>query len=144
MATGAATNASAPTKQKSKAYLSSVAIQSDAIKYRQKYKELKRKVYEIEMVSVTSTHPRKMTSYKPPPCASREIFSVCVWSERTILYERLEADMRDAPVKPSAIDPVREAKESTEKMEPKESDVTEEPASKAEDDAITSELEQTL
>ena len=52
--------------------------------------------------------------------------------------------MRDAPVQPSAIDPVREAKESTEKMEPKESDVTEEPASKAEDDAITSELEQTL
>lgn len=50
MATGAATNAPASTKQKSKAYLSSVAIQSDAIKYRQKYKELKRKVHEIEMV----------------------------------------------------------------------------------------------
>lgn len=40
----------APGKQKSKAYLSSVAIQSDATKYRQKYKELKRKVREIESV----------------------------------------------------------------------------------------------
>lgn len=42
--------APAPSKQKSKAYLSSVAIQSDAIKYRQKYKELKRKVHDIEQV----------------------------------------------------------------------------------------------
>lgn len=41
-------------KQKSKAYLSSVAIQSDATKYRQKYKELKRKVREIEGVRATA------------------------------------------------------------------------------------------
>ena len=48
--------APAPSKQKSKAYLSSVAIQSDAIKYRQKYKELKRKVHEIEQVRVIRAH----------------------------------------------------------------------------------------
>ena len=40
---------SAP-KSKSKAYVSSVAVQSDAVKYRQKYKELKRKVRETESV----------------------------------------------------------------------------------------------
>lgn len=40
----------ASSRPKSKAYMSTVAIQSDAAKYRQKYKELKRKVHEIEQV----------------------------------------------------------------------------------------------
>lgn len=35
-------------KSKSKTYVSSVAMQSDATKYRQKYKELKLKAHEIE------------------------------------------------------------------------------------------------
>lgn len=56
MASGAPPAAGPPTgKQKSKAYLSSVAIQSDATKYRQKYKELKRKVCEIETVCCSLT-----------------------------------------------------------------------------------------
>lgn len=59
MASGVSTNAPVSSKQKSKAYLSSVAIQSDAIKYRQKYKELKKRVAEIEQVRA-STHVRKM------------------------------------------------------------------------------------
>ena len=46
---------SASNRPKSKAYLSSVAIQSDATKYRQKYKELKRKVREIESACAAST-----------------------------------------------------------------------------------------
>lgn len=50
MASNAGPGMGATGKQKSKAYLSSVAIQSDATKYRQKYKELKRKVREIEGV----------------------------------------------------------------------------------------------
>lgn len=82
MATGAAANAPAPTKQKSKAYLSSVAIQSDAIKYRQKYKELKRKVHEIELVCILHLPLRKMTSFRPRRCGLKETFNVCVWNER--------------------------------------------------------------
>ena len=35
---------------KSKAYTSSVAIQSDAAKYRSKYRELRKKCKEIEVV----------------------------------------------------------------------------------------------
>lgn len=65
--------------------------------------------------------------------------------QHSILYERLEADMRNAPpAKTSAIDPVRDAKASAESAESKEQDVSAEPSSKMEDDAITSELEQTL
>ncbi|CDR98989.1 uncharacterized protein SPSC_00681 [Sporisorium scitamineum] len=41
-------SATQPVKTKSKAYSSTVAIQGDAAKYRLKYKELKRKVREIE------------------------------------------------------------------------------------------------
>lgn len=53
--------------------------------------------------------------------------------------------MRNAsPAKASAIDPVRDAKASAENNELKESDVSAEASSKTEDDAITSELEQTL
>ena len=46
-----------PVKTKSKAYSSTVAIQGDAAKYRLKYKELKKKVREIESVS-TLPYPR--------------------------------------------------------------------------------------
>lgn len=47
----------ASSRPKSKAYMSTVAIQSDAAKYRQKYKELKRKVHEIEQVCASGPLP---------------------------------------------------------------------------------------
>lgn len=40
-----------PTRQKSKAYSTSLAAHSDDLKYQGKYKDLKRKVREIEAVS---------------------------------------------------------------------------------------------
>ncbi|WFD32668.1 hypothetical protein MSPP1_003717 [Malassezia sp. CBS 17886] len=83
MASGASGGA-ASAKQKSKAYLSSVAIQSDAAKYRQKYKELKRKVQEIEWLQVMSLRSK------------RNIQRLRL--ERAILYERIEADMRHIPI----------------------------------------------
>ncbi|WFD24762.1 hypothetical protein MEQU1_003466 [Malassezia equina] len=144
MATGAAANAPAPTKQKSKAYLSSVAIQSDAIKYRQKYKELKRKVHEIELENdkLQATTLRIKGNIQRLRLERAYVSNIL---QHSILYERLEADMRNAPpAKTSAIDPVRDAKASAESAESKEQDVSAEPSSKMEDDAITSELEQTL
>ena len=47
---------SGPGKHKSKAYSTSVAIQSDAAKYRTKYRELKKKCKEIEVVSRGERH----------------------------------------------------------------------------------------
>ncbi|PKI85224.1 hypothetical protein MVES1_001459 [Malassezia vespertilionis] len=75
--------AGASTKSKSKAYLSSVAIQSDATKYRQKYKELKRKVHEIEQEN-DKLHVMSLR-------IKRNIKRLLL--ERSILYDRMESEM---------------------------------------------------
>merc|ERR1712098_607855 len=91
--------APAPSKQKSKAYLSSVAIQSDAIKYRQKYKELKRKVHEIEQVClfIGSTYLQENDKLQALTLRIKGNIQR-LRLERAILYERLEADVRNVPV----------------------------------------------
>ncbi|WFD48336.1 hypothetical protein GLX27_003005 [Malassezia furfur] len=96
----------APGKQKSKAYLSSVAIQSDATKYRQKYKELKRKVREIE----NENDKLQATTLR----IKRNIQRLQL--ERAILYERIESEMRSLPIhEPRA--PVEAAAASVPKTE---------------------------
>ncbi|PWN48277.1 hypothetical protein IE53DRAFT_389527 [Violaceomyces palustris] len=75
-------NPSSTFKPKSKAYSSQIAIQSDAAKYRHKYKELKRKVREIEMEN-DKLHLKTLR-------IKRNIQRMRL--ERAILYERLEAD----------------------------------------------------
>ncbi|WFD44331.1 hypothetical protein MPSI1_002998 [Malassezia psittaci] len=74
-------------KQKSKAYLSSVAIQSDATKYRQKYKELKRRVREMEK----ENDQLQIVSLKIKQNIQR------LQLERAILYERLESETSSSP-----------------------------------------------
>ena len=109
MASGAASSGgTAPSKQKSKAYLSSVAIQSDAIKYRQKYKELKRKVHEIEQVClfIGSTYLQENDKLQALTLRIKgniqrlrlERAYVQEFANDRILYERLEADVRNVPV----------------------------------------------
>lgn len=83
----APTPATQPVKTKSKAYSSTVAIQGDAAKYRLKYKELKRKVREIE-VENDKLHLKTLR-------IKRNIQRMRL--ERAILYERLEAESQATP-----------------------------------------------
>ncbi len=83
----APTPATQPVKTKSKAYSSTVAIQGDAAKYRLKYKELKKKVREIE-VENDKLHLKTLG-------IKRNIQRMRL--ERAILYERLEAESRATP-----------------------------------------------
>ncbi|SNX87564.1 uncharacterized protein MEPE_06274 [Melanopsichium pennsylvanicum] len=83
----ATTPATQPVKTKSKAYSSTVAIQGDAAKYRLKYKELKRKVREIE-VENDKLHLKTLG-------IKRNIQRMRL--ERAILYERLEAESQATP-----------------------------------------------
>ncbi|KAN0063846.1 hypothetical protein ACQY0O_003451 [Thecaphora frezii] len=71
-----------PVKTKSKAYSSTVAIQGDAAKYRLKYKELKKKVREIE----TENEKLHFKTLR----IKRNIQRMRL--ERAILYERLESE----------------------------------------------------
>ena len=130
------------------------------MKYRQKYKELKRKVQEIEQVCMradegTDTR-RKMTSSRSPQCASRIISSACGLSVRTylacisdcsILYERLESDMRELPVqtasRTAAIDPVRDAAAESTSDAPQPDAAATKPEHDEEDEALV-ELESTI
>ncbi|KAF8338722.1 uncharacterized protein EI90DRAFT_2990649 [Cantharellus anzutake] len=68
-----------PTRQKSKAYTTTIAAQSDDLKYQTKYKDLKRKVRDIE-VENDKLHVRILK-------AKRNIQRMRL--ERAILYERL-------------------------------------------------------
>lgn len=90
------TPATQPVKTKSKAYSSTVAIQGDAAKYRQKYKELKRKTREIE-VENDKLHLKTLR-------IKRNIQRMRL--ERAILYERLESETQDTtgPYAPQAYD----------------------------------------
>ncbi|SOV05348.1 uncharacterized protein UDID_07738 [Ustilago sp. UG-2017a] len=81
------TPATQPVKTKSKAYSSTVAIQGDAAKYRLKYKELKKKVREIE-VENDKLHLKTLR-------IKRNIQRMRL--ERAILYERLEAESQATP-----------------------------------------------
>ncbi|GAC98444.1 hypothetical protein PHSY_006038 [Pseudozyma hubeiensis SY62] len=81
------TPATQPVKTKSKAYSSTVAIQGDAAKYRLKYKELKKKVREIE-VENDKLHLKTLG-------IKRSIQRMRL--ERAILYERLEAESQATP-----------------------------------------------
>lgn len=83
----APTPATQPVKTKSKAYSSTVAIQGDAAKYRLKYKELKKKVREIE-VENDKLHLKTLG-------IKRNIQRMRL--ERAILYERLEAESQATP-----------------------------------------------
>ncbi|KAJ1018139.1 hypothetical protein NDA16_005005 [Ustilago loliicola] len=83
----APTPATQPVKTKSKAYSSTVAIQGDAAKYRLKYKELKKKVREIE-VENDKLHLKTLR-------IKRNIQRMRL--ERAILYERLEAESQATP-----------------------------------------------
>ncbi|EST08709.2 hypothetical protein PSEUBRA_001790 [Kalmanozyma brasiliensis GHG001] len=83
----APTPATQPVKTKSKAYSSTVAIQGDAAKYRLKYKELKKKVREIE-VENDKLHLKTLG-------IKRNIQRMRL--ERAILYERLDAESRATP-----------------------------------------------
>ncbi|KIS66787.1 uncharacterized protein UMAG_04849 [Mycosarcoma maydis] len=83
----APTPATQPVKTKSKAYSSTVAIQGDAAKYRLKYKELKKKVREIE-VENDKLHLKTLG-------IKRSIQRMRL--ERAILYERLEAESQATP-----------------------------------------------
>ncbi|KDN52955.1 hypothetical protein K437DRAFT_253599 [Tilletiaria anomala UBC 951] len=76
-------SASGPGKHKSKAYNSSVAIQSDAAKYRSKYKELKKKCKEIE-VENDRMHAKTLR-------LKRNIQRMRL--ERALLYEKMEAEI---------------------------------------------------
>ncbi|PWY97802.1 hypothetical protein BCV70DRAFT_213397 [Testicularia cyperi] len=101
----APTPATLPVKTKSKAYSSTVAIQGDAAKYRLKYKELKKKVREIE-VENDKLHLKTLR-------IKRNIQRMRL--ERAILYERLEAETqandRDDPYRrPDPVD-VREPRD---------------------------------
>lgn len=80
------TPATQPVKTKSKAYSSTVAIQGDAAKYRQKYKELKRKTREIEAEN-DKLHLKTLR-------IKRNIQRMRL--ERAILYERLESETQDS------------------------------------------------
>lgn len=83
----APTPATQPVKTKSKAYSSTVAIQGDAAKYRLKYKELKKKVREIE-VENDKLHLKTLR-------IKRNVQRMRL--ERAILYERLEAESQATP-----------------------------------------------
>lgn len=85
------------------AYSTHLAIQSDAAKYRGKYKELKKKVRQIETEN-DRLHVKTLR-------IKRNIQRMRL--ERAILYERLEAELQDNSVTQMAVDEPMNAVEET-------------------------------
>ncbi|MCO5613997.1 hypothetical protein L7F22_068277 [Adiantum nelumboides] len=91
----------AGTTSTKNAYSSHLAIQSDAAKYRGKYKELKKKVRQIEIEN-DRLHVKTLR-------IKRNIQRMRL--ERAILYERLEAELQDNGVTQIQEDPMNAVEE---------------------------------
>ena len=78
-------------RQKSKNYTQGIAAGAEDAKYKTKYRELKKKVKEIEMVTQPRYHPRIVGSHANHPIQDNDKLQIkIVQSKRNIQRLRLE------------------------------------------------------